>query len=173
MQGLQGNKMSPLLGKYDLDPGQWRPLYYPTEISVGINAGENAENSVNFNHQPFIMTAISHKIVGDTADPSTSGLYQDGQYDLEWRDEQSNYQKSRCPADLMFGTWGSAANGEGGGFGWQLPYPIAFAGNRTLTFKITNRVARTLTGDPPPTTFIVAVCCIGIGDWGSLRPPMR
>lgn len=115
------------------------------------------------------MTRITHKIVGDTADPSTSGLFNDGQYDVVWKDEQSNYQKGEIPADLMWGSYGSSDGGNGGGFVMNMPYPLPYAGNKTLSFDITNAVARVLAGDPVPTHFVVAICVSGIADWGTLQ----
>lgn len=164
---MQNQQPNPLLGLFDRDPGRWRPMYYGTEISVGVAAGSVGRNTISLNNQPYIITRISHKIVGNTADPSTSGLYQDGQYDAIWKDEQSNYQKGVIPADLMWGSYGSAAGGEGGGFYMNLPYVLPYAGNKTLSFEITNRVTRVLV--PTADYFAVAICVAGIADWGTLK----
>ena len=107
------------------------------------------------------MTRITAKIVGNTGDPSTSGLYQDGQYDIEWKDEQSSYVDGPIAADLM---WGSVESG----YVMELPFPIPFAGSKTLSFVVTNRVARVLV--PEATTFEVQIALHGIGDWGELAP---
>lgn len=161
---LPGTKPHPLLGRFDLDPGRWRPLYYGVEISVGTALGGSGSGSVTINNQPYIMTRVTSKIVGETGDPSTSGLYQDGQYDLAMRDENSNYQNGEIPADLMYGSVES-------GYIMELPYPIPYSGNKTLTFDITNRVARTLV--PESTTFSVFVAVHGVADWGELQRPRR
>ena len=94
-------------------------------------------------------------------------LYQDGQYDVIWKDEQSNYQKGSIPADLMWGSYGSAAGGDGGGFFMNLPYVLPYAGNKTLSFELENRVLRALT--PTAEYFTIAICVAGIADWGTLK----
>lgn len=160
-------QQNPLLGHFDRDPGRWRPMYYGVQISVGVDDGQIGRGSISLNNQPYILTRISSKIVGDTADPSTSGLYQDGQYDVVWKDEQSNYQKGSIPADLMWGSYGSADGGNGGGFFMNLPYVLPYAGNKTLSFEIENRVPRTLV--PEAEYFTVAICVAGIADWGTLK----
>lgn len=160
-------QQNPLLGLFDRDPGRWRPMFYGVKISVGVAAGDVGRGSIGLNNQPYIMTRITHKIVGDTADPSTSGLYQDGQYDMIWKDEQSNYQKGSIAADLMFGSYGSAAGGDGGGFLMNLPYPLPYAGNKTLSFEVENLVTRTLV--PTASYFKVEICVAGITDWGTLQ----
>lgn len=164
---LAGQKPNPLLSRFDLDPGKWRPLYYGVEISVGVIAGGQGIGSITVNNQPYILQRIATKIIGNTANPSVSGLYQDGQYDLSWRDEQSNYQNQQIPADLLFGSQGAGA-GFPTGYIMELTYPIAYSGNRTLTFEITNRVTRTLV--PQADYFSIYVACHGIGDWGQLGP---
>lgn len=160
---LPGQMPHPLLGRYDKDPGPWRPLFYRVEVTVGDGVGDRGIASIALNSQPYILTRIQHKIVGPTADPGTSGLYQDGQYDIAWRDEYSNYQSPGfAPADLMFGSVAT-------GYALDLPYPIPFAGNKTLTFEVQNRVARAIVA-PPATEFIVAIVLHGIADWGEIRP---
>jgi hypothetical protein len=154
---------------FDLDPGRWRPLYYGVEIDVGVAEGAIGRGSLHINRQPFIFTQMAHKIIGNTADPATSGLYQDGMYDLAFRDEQSNYQNIPIPADLMFGSWGSGGDMPTG-FMAQLTYPIPFPGSKNVTFEITNRIARTLT--PSADTFPVFICLGGVSDWGKLASPV-
>lgn len=162
---LQTPRAHPLMGKMDFDPGRWRPMYYVVEITVPVALGGQGMGTIPLNSQPFIMTAINGKILGETSqDHALTGLSQDGQWDLEWRDEQSNYQSGPIGCDTMFG--GSAA--PWGGYLYPLPYPIPFAGNKTLTFRVTNRVARVLTSEA--TVFFVQICCIGIADWGTFTP---
>jgi hypothetical protein len=160
---LPGQKPHPLLGllgKFDYDPGRYRPLIYGLSITVGDQAGDIGRGSVSINNQPWVMTKITHQITGPTADPETSGLYQDGQYLIEFKDEQSNYQNQPIPADILFGSVRS-------GFIIELPYPIPFAGNKTLTFNLTNLVTRTLTVG---NTFDVHLALHGCADWGPLSP---
>jgi len=148
------------MGRFDEDPGRYRPMFYSVEISVPVTQGGIGRGSVTINNQPYIMTRITHKIIGRTATPDTSGLYQDGQYDLEFKDEQSNYQNQPIPADIMFGSVAT-------GFLIELPYPIPFAGNKTLTFNITNRVPRALS--PQQDHYPVHIAVHGVADWGELR----
>ena len=164
MNNLPGQKPHPLLGlmgKFDVDPGRYRPLVYGVPISVGVNDGDVGRGSITINNQPWIMTRITHQIQGATADPATSGLYQDGQYTIEYRDEQSNYQNGPIPAEMMFGSVRS-------GYAMDLPYPIPFAGNKTISFNVTNLVTRTLV--PGATQFVVWIAIHGVADWGKLRP---
>jgi len=161
-QPLPGQKPHPLLGlmgRFDADPGRYRPMYYGVEISVPVTTGGVGRGSITINNQPYIMTRITHKIVGRTAD-SQSGLFQDGQYDLEFKDEQTNYQNMPLPADIMFGSVAT-------GYLIELPYPIPFAGNKTLSFNITNRVARALS--PQQDHFPISVVVHGVMDMGELR----
>lgn len=151
---------SPLFGRYDKDPGRFRPQFYHVEIDVPVAAGGVGRGSININNEPFCMTRITHKIVGATADPSTTGLYQDGQYDIEWKDEQRNYVDGSMAADLMFG-WNSS------GYILDLPFPIPFAGNKTLSFTITNRVTRVIV--PTADNFPIQIVCTGIADLGDLQ----
>lgn len=151
----------PLLGKFDSDPGRWRPLHYGVDVSVPVTAGGIGQASLALNNQPYVLTSLSAKIMGPTADPSTSGLYQDGQYDVEWRDEQTNYTNGFICPDLM---WGSFQYGTMK----YLPIPIAFSGNRTLTFRVRNRVLRALASQDD--FFIVQICVDGMGDWGTEKP---
>lgn len=168
---MPGGRKNPLFGLYDRDPGPWRPMHYGVKISVGVNAGQTGRGSISLNNQPFILSRITHKIVGLTATPSASGLYNDGQYDMEFKDEQSVYQKGDIPADLMFGNYGSADAGNGGGFLMNMPYPLPYPGNKTLSFVITNAVDRTL--DPVASDFVVAICASGIMYWGELKFDMN
>jgi len=171
MQNLPGKGLSPLLGKFDLDPGNWRPLFYPVEIAVPVAAGGIAAGSVSINNMPYIWTRTTHKIVGDTADTSTSNLFQDGQYDVNFRDEQSVYQRDFAPADLVFGGYGAGDGGQAGGFVIDMPYPIAFAGNATVTFEVRNRVLRAPAD--LSTTFTVVFVLHGISSWGKARSRTR
>lgn len=152
---------SQLLSRFDADPGAWRPMSYPVTIEVPTVAGGSEEGSVTINNQPFIFTDLGHQIMGNTGDPETSGLYQDGQYDIEWRDEQSNYMSAPVPAAATFG---------GGAFGYNipLPLPIAYPGTKTLTFRVTNAYTRILTPQPAEEVFKVKIVVLGIADWGKL-----
>lgn len=149
---------SPLLGRYDQDPGRFLPRYYPLELSVPVGLGGVATGSIHLANEPYCLTRITHKIVGDVNDPETTGLWQDGMYDIEWNDEQRAYtQAPGVAADLMFG-WNST------GYVLELPIPIAYPGNNTLTFRIVNRLARVLV--PTADHFQVQIALHGIVDRG-------
>lgn len=148
---------SPLFGRYDKDPGRYRPQWYHVEIDVPVTAGGVQAGTITINNEPFCIVRTTSKIIGNTADPSTSGLYQDGQYDVEWKDQQHNYVDGPIAADLM---WGSNENG----YFIPFPFPLPYSGNDTLTFRVTNRVTRVLV--PTSDTFTVQIVVHGITDLG-------
>lgn len=149
---------NPLLSRYDRDPGRWRPYKYGCIIDVPVGADESAENTVNILNQPFIMDRISHTIVGPTWDPDASGLANDGQYYIEWHEEQSEYQNQPLIAIAAYGTKE---------FPLYLSAPITFPGNKVLTFRVTNAYQRILT--PEAETFKVQIVIHGVSDWGTDR----
>lgn len=157
--GAEQRRMMGLMGKFDADPGRYRPLYYGVQIDVGSTLGQVGRGSITINNQPYIMTHVLHQMVG-SMDPEISGLTQDGQYLINFKDEQSNYQNVPLPADMLFGSVRS-------GYIVPLAYPIPFAGNKTLTFELTNTYTRTLPGSVD--TFKVYVAIAGVADWGDLR----
>lgn len=150
---------NPLVGRFDQDAGPWRPMYYQVEIDVPVTAGQSQDGSLTINNQPYIWTGLGHQIIGNTCDPEGSGLCQDGQYNIEFKDEQSNYTSGPVPAAA---TWG----GPNQGYTLEFPFPIPFAGSKTITFRVTNRHTRVLI--PAADTFRVQIVTIGIADWGKL-----
>lgn len=148
---------NPLLSIYDKDPGRWRPYKYGTLIDVPVTVNGSAENTIQILNQPFIMDRISAEIVGPVWDPDASGLANDGQYFVEWHEEQSVYQSAPLLAAAAYGTEE---------FPLYLSAPIAFAGNKSLTFRVTNAYTRVLT--PVAETFQVQIILHGISDWGTL-----
>jgi hypothetical protein len=152
---------NPLFGRFDVNPGRYRPQFYHVEIDVPVNLNGVGRGSITINNQPYALTRITHKLVGNVKDPEASGLFQDGMYDVEWKDEQSSYVDGPIAADLMWG-WNHS------GYVLELPFPIPYAGAKTLSFVVTNRVARTLI--PEADTFPVQICLHGVGDWGELAP---
>jgi hypothetical protein len=155
---------NPLLGKYDLDPGRWRPLHYGVEIDVALTSGATESGTIKLNNQPFILTRITHEIVGRyVLDPLNSWLENDGHYSVEWKDENSNYQNQPIVADLM---WGRIKFGGS----IELPFPIPYAGNKTLTFRVQNRRLRV--SDTGATLFRVGIVAHGVADWGIVQPRM-
>lgn len=159
---MQRMKRAELLSRFDADPGPWRPMYYPVEIAVPTAAGQSETGSVTIANQPFIWAFIGHQIIGNTADPETSGLYQDGQYSIEFKDDLSNYQAAPVPAGAAFG---------GAQFGYQIefPIPIPYPGAVTLTFRVVNHYTRILTPEPPDGKFRVKIVAGGFADWGTLK----
>jgi hypothetical protein len=160
-EGVQRINRNPLLSRFDADPGPWRPMYYPVTIDVPLVAGGSEIGSVTINNQPFIWMFLGHQILGNTGDPETSGLYQDGQYQIEMKDEQSNYQSSMFVA-------GAGIGGTPFGYQINLPLPIPYPGTKTLTFRITNNYTRVLTPTPEATTFPLQLVVGGVADWGRL-----
>lgn len=149
---------NPLLGRYDKDPGRWRPYKYGCVIEVPVTMDESGENTIQIMNQPFIMDRVAHAIVGDTHDPDATGLAQDGQYYIEWHEEMSEYQNEPLLARPAYGTHE---------FPLYLSAPVAFAGNKTLTFRVTNAYTRILT--PEAEIFKVDIVIHGISDWGTDR----
>ena len=151
---------SPLFGRYDEDPGRYRPQWYHAEIEVGVAAGGQGRGSIKINNEPYAIIRMSAKIIGDTADSQNSGLFQDGQYDIEWKDQQRNYVDGPIAADLL---WGYTETG----YQIDFPFPLPYSGNDTLSFVVTNRVTRTLV--PESDTFKVQIVSAGITDLGELQ----
>lgn len=151
----------PVLSKYDMDPGRWRPLFYPVTVSVPVAVGGIGRASLQLNNQPYVFTRITHQISGPTADPDTSGLFQDGQYKISFKDEISNYQKDYVMAESIGGSVRS-------GFVTNLPFPLPFAGNKSLTFEVQNMVARVLASEDE--FFNVEITMHGVADWGKSMP---
>lgn len=152
------NTQHPLLGKFDADPGQWRPFWYGLEIDVPCAVNGKGSGSVNLNNQPFILTRITHQIIGciESLEEPT-GLFQDGMYTIGWKDEISVYQNQPLPAELFMGSVRT-------GFSYEFPYPVPYAGNKTLTFEVYNRCQRTLSSQA--TTFKVGIVLHGVANWG-------
>lgn len=159
--GVQRVPRNPLLSRFDADPGPWRPMFYPVNIDVPLEAAQSEIGSVTINNQPFIWMYLGHQIIGNTGDPETSGLFQDGQYMIEMKDEQSNYQS------MMFAA-SAAIGGPGVGYQINLPLPIPYPGTKTLTFRITNNYTRVLTPEPDEPVFRVQLVVAGVADWGRL-----
>jgi hypothetical protein len=153
---------NPLLSKFDRDPGRYRPWKYGAIVEVPVEADESGENTIELMNQPFTMDRISHSIIGPTHDPAATGLSDDGQYFIEWREEQSQYQNEPLLAKAAYGTEA---------FPLYLSAPLTFPGNKTLTFRVTNAYTRVLT--PISDVYKVQIVIHGIADWGTDAPPER
>ena len=114
--------------------------------------------------QPYMWHDLTHTIVGNIDDPETSGLYNDGQYTIEYADERSQYTSIAIPSLAL-----SGPHKEGSFPDFRLP--VFFPANHTITFRITNLHGRILTPTAP--TFRVWVCIHGLQYWGQLRPPQN
>lgn len=154
-QIMTGN---PLLGKFDKDPGRWRPYKYGLVLDVPVDSGEQVQGDMKLLNQPFILTQITTNVVGNTHDFLASGLADDGQYYVEWREEQSVYQSGPLLAATAYGTRD---------FPIPLPAPIAFSGNRVLTWTVRSAYTRVLS--PDEETYKVQIVVHGIADWGTVR----
>lgn len=153
---------TPLLNFFDLEPERLKPLIYAVTIDVPVIEGGIGQGSVQLRNQPFIVTKITHRILGRTGDPESSGLYDDGQYLIEWKDDMRVYTTQPVNADLAFGP---KALGEFP----DLVYPIYYAGTIAIHFRIINQYLRTLS--PQTDYFKIQIAVHGMADWGKLHPP--
>lgn len=150
----------PLLSRFDVDPGRWRPMFYGVKISVGLNDGDIGRGVIELNNQPFIMTRITHQLVGQYfIEESANQANQDGQYEIEWKDDYNTYQNDAIMAELMFGITRL-------GYTLDLPFPIPYSGNKGLTFTITNRFLRVPTAEVEK--IVVGICVAGVADFGEV-----
>lgn len=130
-----------LMSRFDADPGPWRPMYYSLVVSVPLAINGIGEGSIPIYNQPFIFERVTHEIIGPAANPSVAGIgvYQDGQYSISFGDEQTVYQDKPASANSMFG---NVHNGTS----IPLPFPLPYAGNKTIKFTVQNLITRTLVG---------------------------
>jgi hypothetical protein len=149
-----------LLGRFDKDPGRFRPMFYSVRISVPMAINGVASNSVPVYNQPFILKRLTHEIIGPAADPDVLGwdVYQDGQYSISFKDEQSVYQNNPISANAMFGNVHQ-------GLSIPLAMPLPYAGSKTLAFDVQNLVTRTL---QDVEFFTLQIGLHGVSDWGDL-----
>lgn len=125
-------------------PRKYKARFYAVTVtlrkdaSLGyLPAGRAEEGAFNVVNLPFTCTRITSSIVGpanvDQDSPVTSQTH-DGQYLLELRGSQHNYQNEPMNAQSFHGT----ANG-----GYHLlPAPIPLAMKETMTIRITNTIRR-------------------------------
>ena len=159
----QENPESRLILPKDLDPERWRPMSYSTLIDVPVEANGRGQGYVQLNEQAIMITRASCMIVGNTMDPETSGLYQDGQYFVSMNDEQRNYSNIPILADLL---WGPKIEGP-----WRtLEYPLMYHAAHAIRFEVINAYTRILT--PTATTFRIQIVLSGLADWGMVKRNM-
>lgn len=147
----------------DLDPERWKPMNYGVTISVGVAANSIGRGNVQLNEQAFIITKVAIGIIGNTFDPETSGLYDDGQFLVSMNDETKNYSNIPILCDLIFGPK------QAGPFR-SLEYPIMYAASHSIKFELINTYTRILT--PRADTFQVQIALCGLADWGMVKRNM-
>ena len=155
---------NPLLAFYDADPAGWKPYMYSEYVDLGVAADAQGVMVFNTNFAPYIWTNVTHGVVGNVDDPTSSGLYNDGQYLVRMRDERTNYLDKPIPANLAFGPH------KEGEFA-DLPMPIFFPANHAVNVELTNIWTRVLT--PVSETFRVYFAIRGMQYWGQLKPPQE
>ena len=149
-----------LLGLMDGDPERWKPMVYGLTIDVPVQVDGHAQGSVTTMNQPFILRGVATHILGNTSDYEGTGLVDDGQYLIKWRDEMREYNNIHLNADLLFGP-------KTEGPYRMLPYPVLYAGNHTISFDILNAYTRVLT--PESDFFRIQIALHGLADWGKLK----
>lgn len=146
---------SGLVNWYDLDPQKWVWFAVPTNIEVGVDANASARGEIALLNHPQYLTKITHQIIGNTGDPETSGLTQDGQYSIEMKDQKTTFTLNPVQANNLFGPM---INGQFP----ELPFPKYYQGVNTLQFTVTNLINRILS--PEADTFIIQLCVHGVAD---------
>lgn len=124
-----------------MEKQKYKNRFYEINVTLPVTAipdipvGTSQPGSVNIVNVPFIMTRITHGIVGHNqmADAFPANVVQDGQYTIEIRTDQRNYQTAPVGAPLMLGS----------GDDWiDLPTPEELAPKTTVTVIITNTILR-------------------------------
>lgn len=107
----------------------------PIDAMGVVPAGASQPGSVNIVNVPFIAKMITHEIVGVNGLAATfpHNMIQDGQYLIEWRTDQHNYQTAPIMAGAGFGTVYDHI---------PLSTPQELSAKTTVTVKITNNVQR-------------------------------
>jgi hypothetical protein len=72
------DQFSRLVNPAKLDAERWKPMVYALSIDVPVIANGIGRGFVQINEQALFLTRASVMILGNTMDPETSGLYQDG-----------------------------------------------------------------------------------------------
>lgn len=141
----------------DLNAERWKPMVYAVTIDVPVTANGIGRGNIQMNDQAIILTRASVMILGNTEDPETSGLYQDGQYLLTMQDEERVYSNVPVQADLL---WGPKRVGP-----WRsFEYPIYYTRSHAVRFEVINIYTRVLT--PQASNFQVQIALSGLADFG-------
>lgn len=109
----------------------------PVDENAVVPVGERQGNSVTVVNLPFILKRITHGIIGNNhLDPTTDlvpSIFQDGQYTIEWRTDQHNYESEPILACSGYGSDNDH---------FPLETPEELAPKTTITVFITNQVQR-------------------------------
>lgn len=108
----------------------------PADPGPTLPAGRSQEGAFNVVNLPFVATRITSGIVGpsNNLDPNDASPARDGQYLLEFRSDQHNYQSEPILATALHGL-------AVGGY-LDLAAPIELAPKTALTVRITNATPR-------------------------------
>jgi hypothetical protein len=149
------------MGEKDVDPGRFRSHFEKVRIDVGIDLNAIGRGSITTVDLPFYLMRLTHQIVGPTHDWLTTGLMQDGQYSVSWKDERTVYTHGQPDNFIMPDSmWGSVRTGHQ----FLLPRVQYYPGRNTHSFEIRNEVARLLS--PPQDLFTVEIVLHGMLDHG-------
>lgn len=140
---------------YDLDPQKWAWFTIPATVDVGIAQDAAVSTQVSLLNHPQYIVRITHQIIGNTGDPETSGLTQDGQYSIEVKDQKTVFTLNPVQANNLFGPQ------QVGPFP-DLGFPKYYQGVNTLQFRVTNLIPRILT--PESDTFQIQLAIHGVAD---------
>jgi hypothetical protein len=159
-QRTSEDQFSRLVNPSKLDAERWKPMVYAADIDVPVGANGIGRGHIQINEQALFVTRASCLILGNTMDPETSGLYQDGQYLILMRDEVWHYSNVPVHADLL---WGPKIEGSFRNF----EYPLYYSASHAIYFEITNLYTRILTPEAP--TFRIQIALSGLADYGMVQ----
>jgi len=109
----------------------------PADPGPTLPAGRSNQGSFNVVNLPFTATRITSGIVGpsNNADPTDGSPARDGQYLIEFRSDQHNYQSEPILAQALHGV-------SVGGY-LDLAAPIDLEPKTAVTIRVINATLRT------------------------------
>ena len=131
-----------------MEKQKYKNRFYEINVTLPVTAvpdipvGVSQPGSVNIVNVPFILTRITHAIIGENQLSANfpQNILQDSQYNLEFRTDQRNYQTAPINAGLMNGT---------AEFWLDLPTPEEIAPKTTVSIVVTNTILRAVAGCVP------------------------